>query len=131
MAKLMGTTRTALSNWEKGLRKPDVLALARAQHDRRLAMPVEWVLLGLTRHVEFGDMAALTEACAEIGATMGGPEPEWPMAADARNAVTGAARAAAAVPRASARTLHERGGGFAEDQAPLDPPPRKTRHRGR
>ena len=127
LAAQIGTTRGALAMWESGQNKPDALALARAQ---MIGIPMEFVLLGLTRHVEMGYMQPLQQRCAELGAALNGPVPEFPMAAETRGAMNPLYGDPAAPPRRLGGTMHEpKGPGFREDQQPVDIP-RNTR-RGR
>ncbi|MBU8543976.1 MULTISPECIES: helix-turn-helix domain-containing protein [Roseomonadaceae] len=128
LAKQIGASRTALANWEGGTRKPDVLALARAQE---IGIPMEWVMLGNRRHIEFGIMNDLEEACARMGAVMDGPVASWPMAAERRQAVDPRAPSAAAAPRRNDTALHETPkppAGMKEHQTAA---PRPGRKRGR
>lgn len=104
LAALLGVSRGALAMWEVGKNKPDPLALARAQ---RHGIPIEFVLLGLTRHVEHGHMAALTERCISFGVTLDGPLPEFPMTAETRGALSPAHGKPAGPPRRRPQSLHE------------------------
>lgn len=97
LAALIGVGRGALAMWEGGRNAPNCLALARAQMH---GIPLEWVLLGITRHIEHGDMQALTERCRALGAVMDRPTPQFPMAAPVPAPV-------AAVPRRRITQLHE------------------------
>jgi DNA-binding transcriptional regulator YiaG len=126
LAALIGTTRGALAMWEGGTNKPDSLALARAQ---KHGIPMEWVMLGDPRHVEYGVIPALLERCADLLAPVGGPTLESPAMAASRKAVSPSAPPAAEPPRPRGVSLHEARSGFSEDQAPPPMPPRTRRRR--
>jgi DNA-binding XRE family transcriptional regulator len=119
LAALLGVGRNTLAMWETGKNRPDPLALARAQQH---GIPLEYVLLGLTRHVEHGHMAALKEIAQRTGAVLNGAVAEFPAVAATRGALSPRNADPAAPPRPPRRTLHEpspRPRGFGETPEPL------------
>ena len=78
-AAKIGVERTALANWEAG-KLPDVRAMVRLYD--WLGIPLEWIFLGQYRHVDYDLADRLKDAAARLGATVGGPTTEWPMAVE-------------------------------------------------
>lgn len=104
-AAKIGVERTTLANWEAG-RLPDVRAMVRLHE--WLGIPLEWIFLGHLRHVEFDLADRLADAAAKLGAAIGAPTPEWPMAVSAKPGIAGQ-RAPGHVPVRRRRiTLHDR-----------------------
>lgn len=104
-AAKIGVTRTALANWEAG-RLPDVRAMVRLHEWLRI--PLEWIYLGELRHVDYDLAERLSATAAELGASVGGPTPEWPMQVERRPGLA-ASKPPASIPTRRRRvTLHER-----------------------
>lgn len=103
-AAKIGVERTTLANWEAG-RLPDVRAMVRL-HDW-LGIPLEWIFLGQLRHVDFDLADRLAAAAADLGATIHGATPEWPMAVAAKPGPAGARTPAHVPVRRRRATLHE------------------------
>ena len=110
MANLLGCTRTALANWESGVRMPDVAAMVRLY--TRTGITLEWIFAGSLRELSYDNGDALARHAAELGAVVGGPFAETP-AAVARRPGIEALKPPASVPARRSRghgTLHEEGG---------------------
>jgi transcriptional regulator with XRE-family HTH domain len=104
-AAALGVTATAYGNYEKGDRLPDAAMLVRL-----LALSgigPDWVYAGSLAGVPYELATTLRAKAAEVGAVVGGPVAEWPMAAAAK-ALPRPAAAVPALPRTPRRaTLHE------------------------
>lgn len=105
-ANAIGVQPTALSNWETGRRLADPVAMIRLSV--RFQIPLDFVYLGQLRGFDFADGEKLREICAELGAAVGAPTPEWPMQLEARQGIA-ALRQPGQVPkrRTRGRVLHE------------------------
>ena len=77
-AAKIGVNRTALANWEAG-RLPDVRAMVRLHE--WLGIPLEWIYLGEYRRLDYDLADRLMAAAGALGAAVGGPTAEFPMAA--------------------------------------------------
>jgi transcriptional regulator with XRE-family HTH domain len=103
-AAKLGVTRTALANWEAG-KLPDVRAMVRLH--AWLGIPLEWIYLGLLRHVEYDLAERLQATAGALGAAVGAATVEWPMAVE-RNPGLASHRTPGHVPvRPRRATLHE------------------------
>jgi transcriptional regulator with XRE-family HTH domain len=113
-AATLGVTATAYGNYEKGDRLPDAAMLVRLLE--KSGIGPDWVYAGSLAGVPFDLAEVLREKAAEVGAVVGGPVAQWPMATE-RHALP---RPPAAVPpkrlRSGHLTIHE----------PLPTPTRKT-----
>ena len=96
MANLLGCTRTALTNWENGERLPDVAAMVRLYS--RTGITLEWIFAGSLREMAYDKADSLAQLAAQLGAVVGGPVAEWPMAVE-RAPGTAGLRAPAQVPK--------------------------------
>lgn len=100
----LGVTRTALANWEGG-KLPDVRAMVRL--NAWLGIPLEWIYLGEYRHVDYDLADRLKDAAASLGAAVGAPVVEYPMAIERKPGLA-AHRVPGHVPVRRRRvTLHE------------------------
>jgi transcriptional regulator with XRE-family HTH domain len=88
----------AYNMYENGARMPNIAAIVRLHG--LFGIGPDWIFLGSLASIPYGLAQDLTRAAAEVGATIGGPAPEFP--GEVR---TG--RAPAAVPEQTRRTLHE------------------------
>ena len=68
-AAKIGVARTALANWESG-KLPDIRAIVRLYD--WLGVPLEWIYLGQTRHVELALAERLISRALELGAAVEG-----------------------------------------------------------
>jgi hypothetical protein len=101
-AALLQTQPTTLSNWQNGLRLADTSAVLRLM--RRSDFTPNFILGGLLSGMDHDMRQAVESLAATHQACIGGPVPEWPMAADHRALPP----APAAVPKRPARMrLHE------------------------
>lgn len=108
MASLLGCTRTALANWESGVRMPDVAAMVRLY--TRTGITLEWIFAGSLRELGYEKSFELERIAAELGAVVGGPVAEWPMEVERRPG-SRAHQQPAAVPRRRPKStgwLHEK-----------------------
>jgi transcriptional regulator with XRE-family HTH domain len=105
-ANAIGVEPTALSNWENGKRLADTVAMIRLS--QRFQIPLDFIYAGQLRGFDFEDGERLREICAELGAAIGAPAPEFPMQADAAAGIR-AHREPGHVPKPRRRggTLHE------------------------
>ena len=105
-AAALGVSPTAYGNYELGKRLPDAAMLVRLL--AKSGIGADWVYAGSLAGVPFDIAQILLEKAAEVGAVVGGPVAEWPMA----TAAGARPRPAAAVPQRRHRggrvTLHER-----------------------
>lgn len=82
--RLLGVTGNAIGNYERGDRVPDPLAVMRLE--MRFGFPMNWIFAGQLRNFGDFDRAAEIEAkAAELGAVIGAPVAEWPMALPTEN----------------------------------------------
>lgn len=103
-AAKIGVERTALANWEAG-KLPDVRAMVRLYD--WLGIPLEWIFLGQYRHVDYNLADRLKEAAARLGAAVGAPSKQRPMAVE-RNPGLAAHKVPGQVPLRRPRgILHE------------------------
>jgi transcriptional regulator with XRE-family HTH domain len=105
-ANAIGVEPTALSNWENGIRLADPVAMIRLS--QRFQIPLDFIYAGQLRGFDFEDGERLRELCAELGAAIGAPAPEFPMQAEAAEGIR-AHRKPGHVPKPRRRggTLHE------------------------
>jgi transcriptional regulator with XRE-family HTH domain len=96
LAAQIKVERAALANWEQGSRLVSVLAMMRLY--QRFGIPLEWIYCGELRQVPYEIGEQLKDEAAKIGAVVGGPVAEWPMAVVRRPGLA-AQKPAAAVPR--------------------------------
>lgn len=81
-ARELGVETSALGNWERGDRLADVLAMTRLYH--RWGFTLEWVYAGSLRGLDYDTAHQLEQAAIALGAVVGGPVVEWPMATENR-----------------------------------------------
>lgn len=108
MANVLGTTRTALSNWENGERLADVAAMVRLY--TRTGITLEWIYAGSAREMNYEKGEDLIAKAAELGAVVGGPVAEWPQEVERRPGIQ-SLKPPAAAPRkrtSSGGYLHDR-----------------------
>jgi transcriptional regulator with XRE-family HTH domain len=106
-AEAIGTTDSALGNWERGERLADVLAMTRML--TRLGITLEWVYSGQLRGMDYDIGQQLTEAAARLGAVVGAPALEWPMKVENQPGLLGSRRPGSVPRRRSGNknVLHE------------------------
>jgi transcriptional regulator with XRE-family HTH domain len=78
LAREIGCERTALANYETGSRPAPPGAVARFANKYGLSM--DWFYLGRTSGLSKGIAPDVEAAAAELGAVVGAPVAEWPMA---------------------------------------------------
>ena len=76
LAKLLGVTPTAYSNYENGTRLPDVYAMVRLLEVTGIGP--DWIYGGLLRGVPFELANKLRAAAQKVGANLGGTVPNQP-----------------------------------------------------
>jgi transcriptional regulator with XRE-family HTH domain len=105
-ANAIGVQPNALSNYERGDRFPDPVAMIRMH--MRFKWPLDFLYVGSLKGFDFDEQQQLIAICAELGAAIGAPTPEWPMAVEAAPGLRGM-RQPGQVPRRRRPhgTLHE------------------------
>lgn len=96
MAHLMGISTKAYQAYESGQNMITPLPAYRLFAIERI--PMEWLYAGDLRRVDYEVAQRLTDSAAAVGATIGGPVPEFP---------TDARADPARPPRLPPRSLHE------------------------
>ena len=111
-AAKIGVGRTTLANWEAG-KMPDSRAMVRL--NLWIGVSLDWIYVGEIGRISFDWAERLRQRAAELGAVVGGPVAEWPMAVRARPGPEGM-RSPAAVPKTKRRTvtLHDAQDNFAD-----------------
>jgi transcriptional regulator with XRE-family HTH domain len=106
-ANAIGVQPTALSNWENGSRLADPVAMVRLA--MRFQISLDFIYAGQLRGFDFADGERMRDICAELGAALGAPAPEFPMAMDTATPL-GLSRQPGHVPRKprGRRALHDR-----------------------
>lgn len=80
LGEIIGASRSAVGNWEQGTRMPDPMALTRFW--LRLGITLEWIYAGELRGMPWEKAEMIREHAESLGACIGAPKPDWPMAAE-------------------------------------------------
>lgn len=112
-AAKLGVSPTAYGNYEKGERLADAAMLVRLLE--KSGIGADWVYAGSLAGVPFELAEILRQKAAEVGAVVGGPVAQWPMATERKPLPTTPAAIPPKRPKHGRVTIHE----------PQEPPPYK------
>ncbi len=109
-ARTIGIEANTLSNYERGERFADPVAMTRMA--QRFGWSLDFLYGGkLAGFRTFEEEERIIAICAQLGAALGAPTPEWPMQVESRPGEAGLRRPGAVppLPRRPGGTIHEDG----------------------